>query len=361
VSRELAERLIADAGGGQDQLPLIQHGLMLLWGRKTTREMHQQRKQMPFVLAEAATPSRYESGPLWRLGLEDYRGAGGLAELLSQHADDIMAEACRDAGADEPAPERQKIIEHLFRALTDINAEGSAIRRPQTLAQLVAVTGSDEGTLRGIIDHFRAEGVSFLRPYGNAEIGPDNEIDISHEALIRCWQKIADPRNGWLQREFHDGLIWKTLLIQAQRGEILSAEATETRDLWLRILPSPRWADRYGGGWDGVQQLTINSRKAANEEARRRQEFEQAKRREAEERALRAEEAERAAARLAEAQERIADEQRQRAEAERARADEAEARAHEVDAIRRRLRHLALVAALSTLAALLGWALALWR
>ena len=30
VSRELAERLIADAGGHQDQLPLIQHGLMLL-------------------------------------------------------------------------------------------------------------------------------------------------------------------------------------------------------------------------------------------------------------------------------------------------------------------------------------------
>ena len=30
VSRDLAERLIADAGGGQDQLPLIQHGLMLL-------------------------------------------------------------------------------------------------------------------------------------------------------------------------------------------------------------------------------------------------------------------------------------------------------------------------------------------
>ncbi len=30
VTRELAERLIVDGGGGQDQLPLIQHGLMLL-------------------------------------------------------------------------------------------------------------------------------------------------------------------------------------------------------------------------------------------------------------------------------------------------------------------------------------------
>ena len=32
------------------------------------------------------------------------------------------------------APEdREKIVEHLFRALTDINAEGNAVRRPQTL------------------------------------------------------------------------------------------------------------------------------------------------------------------------------------------------------------------------------------
>ena len=50
VTRELAERLIADAGGGQDQLPLIQHGLMLLWRRKTAREMDQQVQQMPYGL-----------------------------------------------------------------------------------------------------------------------------------------------------------------------------------------------------------------------------------------------------------------------------------------------------------------------
>jgi energy-coupling factor transporter ATP-binding protein EcfA2 len=270
VSRALAERLMADVGGGQDQLPLIQHGLMQLWGRKTTREMDQQRKQMPYVLAEAAAPFRYESGPLWRLGLEDYRGAGGLAELLSQHADDIMAEACRDAGADEPAPERQK-IEHLFRSLTDINAEGSAIRRPQTLAELVAVTGTDEQTLKGIIDRFREEGVSFLRPYGSGEIKPETEIDISHEALIRCWQKIADPNDGWLQREFRDGLIWRSLLVQAEEGGTLSPLATATRDAWLETLPSETWCERYGGGWSDVQALMARSREERARYERREQ------------------------------------------------------------------------------------------
>ena len=32
--------------------------------------------------------------------------------------------------------------------------------------------------------------------------GAETLIDISHEALIRCWLKIADDKDGWLQREF---------------------------------------------------------------------------------------------------------------------------------------------------------------
>ena len=160
VSRELAERLIADAGGGQDQLPLIQHGLMLLWRRKVSAPTGLAEAAAPFGLAEA--PARFEideapgsfrhdAGPAWRLGLEDYR-AGDLAALLSDHADQVMAKAAPDA-------RRQEIVEHLFRALTDINAEGNAIRRPQKLAELAATTGASEEALKPIIDHFRAEGV----------------------------------------------------------------------------------------------------------------------------------------------------------------------------------------------------------
>jgi hypothetical protein len=146
VSRELAERMIADAGGGQDQLSLIQHGLMLLWrGKRSTAVPLADPEPYPFPgLAEAPArfeideePSsfRHDAGPAWRLGLEDYRGAGGLVQLLSRHADEVMAEAAPDR-------RREKMVEHLFRALTDINAEGSAVRRPQTLAELMTATGA---------------------------------------------------------------------------------------------------------------------------------------------------------------------------------------------------------------------------
>jgi Novel STAND NTPase 1 len=194
---------------------------------------------------------RADRRPAWSLGPEDYR-EGDLATLLSDHADQVMAEVA-------PDPRRQKIVEHLFRALTEINAEGSAIRRPQTFSQLVAVTGSDEETLSDIIDHFRRDGVSLLRPYGNKPVEPETEIDISHEALIRCWQKIAEPKDGWLQREFQDSLIWKSLRLQAQNGETLSTATTTDRDAWLEDV-SQGWCERYGGGWAEVQELMKRSR-----------------------------------------------------------------------------------------------------
>jgi hypothetical protein len=293
VSRELAERLIADAGGDQDQLPLIQHGLMLLWRRNigppaganglaeevaaferpgaATPLHHDGLAESParFEIDEAPLSFHRDDGPVWHLGLEDYQSAGGLATLLSDHADEVMAQAAPDA-------ERQKLVEHLFRALTDINAEGQAIRRPQTFAELVAVTGGDAPTLEAIIDHLRAKGVFFLTPYGHAPIQSGTLIDISHEALIRCWRKIADKEEGWLQREFKDGLLWRSLVIQAESFErdpasVLSPATTDERERWLQRRTAA-WAERYGGGCERVQKLVEASAANAAEVKRREQE-----------------------------------------------------------------------------------------
>ena len=170
VSRELAERLIADAGGEQDQLPLIQHGLMLLWRSKVGRRIPAK------GLSEAGAPFHHQAGPAWRLDLKDYQTAGELGGLLSKHADDVTEEACQVSNAEKPDPRDSKVVEHRFRALTDINAEGEAVRRPQTpRPNCVAVTDSDEYVLKEIIDRFRADGVSFLRPMATSGIGLNDD------------------------------------------------------------------------------------------------------------------------------------------------------------------------------------------
>src|SRR5262249_9985806 len=128
-----------------------------------------------------------------------------LSESLSNHADQVLS------SVDAPP---FTVTEKLFRALTEINADGQAVRRPQTVAQLAAVCSCDGSTITRIVDAFRAEGASFLTPFGAAPLTADTLIDISHEALIRCWSRISAP-SGWLTHEFQDGLLWRSLRVQA--------------------------------------------------------------------------------------------------------------------------------------------------
>jgi hypothetical protein len=277
VSQELAERMIADAGGGQDQLPLIQHGLMRLWRRK---------RQQPRGLAEAAvsyqhdglaeSPARYEidEAPLsfrrddarlasWSRGLsrcgEPRRSLVG-PRRRGDGAGCPGSRTTEDRRAPVPGPDRHQRRGPRDPASADLCRAGGGDR------QRCADARGDHRPLS-------RQGIWFLTPYGDASIQPDTLIDISHEALIRCWRKIADKEEGWLQREFRDGLIWKTLRMQAQRGETLAAAATTSRDEWLETLPSPAWTERYGGGWKDVQQLMARSRTAREEEVQRQRDY----------------------------------------------------------------------------------------
>jgi len=237
VTVELAERLIADVRGREDELPLIQHGLMLLWNAATNSS------DQPVIL-----------------DVKQFEHAGGLTRLLSDHADRVMASVSPPGGS-SPA------VERLFRALTDINAEGRAIRRPQSFRALLDTSEVQPDELRKIIDAFRADGVSLLTPYFPAPIEDKTVVDISHEALIRCWDRIADAQKGWLRREFQDGLIWRSLLNDARefeidRKHILSPAATTQRIKWFGERNSS-WSERYGGGWEPVVKLLQASRRMA--------------------------------------------------------------------------------------------------
>jgi TPR repeat protein len=243
VTVELADCLIADARGKPDELPLIQHGLMLFWHNAL-----QTQKTGKIVLT-----------------VDLLERAGSLAQLLSDHADRVM---------DAVDPALWLGVARSFRALTDINADGQAIRRPRSFQALVADCGIAEGNLRTILNAFRAEGVSFLTPYFPAPIMNKTVIDISHEALIRCWKAIGDPKEGWLRNEFDDGLMWRSLLLQASEFEedkkrVLSPATTAERERWLK-RQTPAWSDRYGGKWESVAGLLRASRRQIIRSYRRR-------------------------------------------------------------------------------------------
>src|SRR5262249_45322839 len=125
------------------------------------------------------------------------------------------------------------------------------------------------GKLRKIIDALRRDDVSFLTPYSQEPISDSTPIDISHEALIRCWYRLANPLNGWLKREFDDGLIWRSLLVEAKgfqtnKRRLLAPAATEERwKGWRERHVNAAWAARYGGNFPLVERLIDASRSNA--------------------------------------------------------------------------------------------------
>jgi hypothetical protein len=242
VSVALAGRLIDDAAGDQDELPLIQHGLMRLWDLAAGSTMR---------------PLRLE------LGL--YETFGPLNRLLDEHANDVLAEAA-------PTADDGRVAAEVFRALTDTNAEGQAIRRPQNVASLAEIAGVSGERIKAILDPFRAPGAWFVTPYRPTVVKDEDRIDLGHEALIRCWRQLSAPETGWQACELRDGLVWRSLLTQAESFDrdpqsLLSVATTRERVRWCRQR-TRGWAARYGNRWDAVGSLIRASRIAALQQRR---------------------------------------------------------------------------------------------
>ena len=233
IENTLVERLLNDAGFENDQLPVLQHALTRMWIAAATRD-----------------------GAFIRITQADYEEAGKLSGAISKHADAVMAELTNRAGA----------VEAVFRALSERDADGRAIRRARTLREIVAETGLLEDDVRAVIERFRAGDCGFLLPAKGA-LESEDRVDVVHEALLRRWDRVhsADAaRPGWLDREDDDGRYYRSLLIRIDGGETaLPVDRVAERYAWWTSKPhTDAWADRYGGRRDRVEQFFADSRAA---------------------------------------------------------------------------------------------------
>jgi tetratricopeptide (TPR) repeat protein/energy-coupling factor transporter ATP-binding protein EcfA2 len=235
IEPELLERLLNDCGDELDQLPVLQHCLMRLWDR-----------------AGAAA-----AGGTRSLTRQTYDDIGRMTDALSWHADEVL----RECGGD-------LAVEQVFRALSELDREGRAIRRACRFDRLLEETGVAEINLRDVLDRFRAPTCSFLAPPPNAVaiLKDEDVVDIGHESLLRRWRKLSgDTRSqepsaartasGWLADEQADGQRYRTLvsLLDGERANLTAPE--KTKHWWDSRPRTTAWADRYGGRFEDVKRL----------------------------------------------------------------------------------------------------------
>ena len=171
IAPRLVQMLLQDIGGSSDQLPVLQHAL--------------NRTFLAWQLQNAGGP----------IDLTHYAGST-VATALDHHAEEIWRNLI---------PELKPWTERVFRALTT-SEDGRAVRRPTVLRTLYAVTGaydeSQRESVRAVIRIFRGAGNSFLVT-PQASLDEETVVDISHESLIRKWERLKD----WVVTE-SDSVDW---------------------------------------------------------------------------------------------------------------------------------------------------------
>ncbi|HEU0185343.1 MAG TPA: WD40 repeat domain-containing protein, partial [Blastocatellia bacterium] len=237
VSPRLLDRALNDVSDNSDQLPVMQHAMMRTWEGW-----------------EREAADRGASPQSDQVDLRHYEAAGGIKDALSKDA-----EAALDGmGADE-----LKIAERMFQALTDTDARNRRVRRPAHLSEIEAGAGADRETILKIIERFRGEGRSFLTLTND----DDPLIDISHESLIRQWERMSE----WVQTEAESREMYRRVADAAgayrkhgqKRGLLWGKTQLQLALNWQRERkPNRQWARRYDPDFDSAMEFLAKSRSA---------------------------------------------------------------------------------------------------
>src|SRR5215472_10928564 len=176
ISPVLLTRLVNDVGDNPDQLSILQHALNRTW-------------------AHWQNEGRGEGG----MELPHYEAIGTMARALDQHAEKAYSELATGR-------ERQ-ICERIFKALTDLGTDARGVRRPMDVTTLCALTAASPAELTRVIDVFRKPSRSFLMPPLPEALDGGTIIDISHESLMRVWERLK----AWANEEADSARLYRRL------------------------------------------------------------------------------------------------------------------------------------------------------
>ncbi len=244
VEPALVNRLLNDMGDDPDQLPIMQHALMRMWSLKSLGVQHQGGDQQ-------ATPSAEQDDQPVLLTTDIYDEVGGWHNTLSNHADEALEGLVDD-------PECRRVAKMLFRSLIHRGPNQNDVRRPVSVQEVADVAGVSTEIVKEVVNAFRRADRCFLTPgivEGDPrcnELADDDILDISHESLIRQWDKLR----ALAQNEGDSAADYVRLEDSARRwqsgdkGFLQSPELDVLLKRYQDEQWTPIWARRYGDDFE---------------------------------------------------------------------------------------------------------------
>jgi energy-coupling factor transporter ATP-binding protein EcfA2 len=233
ISPRLIQHITLDLGSNPDQLPVLQHAMMRCWDYWKNN-------------AIAGEP----------MDLQHFEAIGDLRNALSTHANEAYEEL--------DAPQKQ-VIKKVFKALTTKKTENRGIRRPMSLSQLMLVTEASKDDILAVIKPFQEAGRSFILPGSDIKALSSTIYDISHESLMRGWEKLRN----WVDEEMESAELYLRISTAALLHDQGAAGLWRDPELQLAVdwkeeqKPILPWAELYNDQFKGAINFIEDSKKAA--------------------------------------------------------------------------------------------------
>lgn len=220
ITDQLVQLLLNEMGNNPDELPILQHALMRTW-------------DYWMYNTDGTTP----------LSLIEYEAIGRLERSLSNHANEAF---------DELNFEQKHICEVIFKSLTEKGADNRGVRRPTSVAELARIAETSDSEVIKIVEIFRQKGRTFLTPPPSIALNSESMIDISHESLMRVWDKLK----AWVEDESAAVKMYLRLAESAEQFHQGKTGLWGPPDLQLAINwrekqnPNLNWAVRYNPAFE---------------------------------------------------------------------------------------------------------------
>ena len=169
------------------------------------------------------------------ISISDYKAIGTIKTALSDHLDEAY----------EELDEKQKMIcERLFKSITSKSEKYNGFSRQASLGNLARIAQCSLEDMTDVVEVFRKPGRSFLSPQISVSLSSDSRIELSHESLIRIWDRLSawvDEENESIQMYLR--LSEASALYQQGRTELWTPSRTSD---WLRIGEIHRNQHQHG-------------------------------------------------------------------------------------------------------------------
>jgi energy-coupling factor transporter ATP-binding protein EcfA2 len=268
ITSRLSETLINELGSGFDQLPVLQHALNQLWqlsygatGNGKEMDLLSLAK-LGGISTQTLNEEEKKEFEEWESKISTYKKKylknPSLENVLNAHADELYENAADYYNASQATKisdnTATQVIKIAFQCLVKTD-EGRTVRSRMTLREItkiINIHSIDEDTVAGVLEIFRLQGNTFLKPYKEEQeaLEINSVLDITHESLIRNWARLKE----WAKEEYEDFQTYLDFNKQLQRwlannkssGYLLPIGPLTYFENWYNTCqPNANWLARY--------------------------------------------------------------------------------------------------------------------